>query len=199
MASFNDNFNRADGALGSNWAIPSGMSGLQIISNAVNGAGAPSVRCSHVATSAATFTADQEATITISARGNSDLIGPAVRVDNAGATGYAIRSDGQNLNSNRVISFSGTTQTVLANSTTNIQFAANDTVTLRAVGTTITVLVNGVTVQSFTDSTLSSGQPGIFYRRDNTGATRGDDFTATDIGGSSNAPRSQFYHLQGMR
>lgn len=181
MASFSDNFDRPDGALGANWTVPSAMSGLQIISNQINGAGAPSVRVSVVATGTATFANDQEATITVPTRGNFDYIGPVVRCNIAGATGYAIRSDGQNNNVCRVVRFSGTTLTVLPGSTTNIQYGAGDSLTLRAEGSTITVLKNGVVVQSFTDTNHVSGQPGVLYERGNTSATRGDLFSAADL------------------
>ena len=181
MASFSDNFNRADGALGANWTTPSGMSGLQIVSNQINGLGSPSVRVSVVATGAATFADDQEATVTVPTRGNFDYIGPVVRCDIAGATGYAIRSDGQNNNVCRVVRFSGTTLTVLSGSTVNIQYVAGDSLTLRAEGSTITALKNGVTVQSFTDTNHASGQPGVLYERGNTSATRGDLFSAADL------------------
>lgn len=53
----------------------------------------------------------------------------------------------------------GTTQTALTSSSTTVN--NGDVLRASAVGTTITCSVNGSVVISFTDSTYSSGQPGI--------------------------------------
>jgi len=182
MASFTDDFNRADGALGSNWATVGTRSQPTITSNRFAVTSAPSVRAAAVATSAATFTADHEATVTAAVLGSSDFLGPAVRVDATNGTGYMIYTDGTNASSRRVYRFTNAGTTNIG--AVNISCVAGDTLTLRAEGSTITAYRNGVLVDTITDATYSTGQPGIFYDRQNNGTSRGDDFTAQDIGGA---------------
>lgn len=180
MATFSDDFNRADGALGSNWATVGTRSMPTIVSSRFAVTSAPSIRAAAVATSAATFTADHEATITVAVLGSADFLGPAVRVDATNGTGYMIYTDGTNSSNRRIYEFTNAGISVIGG--VNIPCMAGDTLTLRAVGTTITALKNGVVVDTLTgENTYSTGQPGIFYERGNNGTSRGDDFTASDI------------------
>lgn len=195
MATFADDFNRADGALGSNWATVGTRSQPTIVSNRFAVTSAPSIRAAAVATSAATFTADHEATITAAVLGSADFLGPAVRVDATNGTGYMIYTDGTNSSNRRVYRFTNAGTTNIGG--VNISCTAGDTLTLRAVGSTITAYKNGVLVDTISDATYTSGQPGIFYERGNNGTSRGDDFTATDIGGGS--PSTPAFGRYGVR
>jgi hypothetical protein len=180
VTTFTDDFNRADGGLGSNWITRNSV--LEIISNQyASSATANPNAYAEVAVATADFTDDHEAQITAAVLGNADFLGPAVRVSVSGC--YAIRVDGTNGPTRRIIRMDGTTQTVIG--TVNIVPVASDTLTLRAVGSTITAYKNGTQVDSVTDATYTTGQPGIYYDRQNVRASRGDNFSATDVGSST--------------
>jgi hypothetical protein len=196
MPTFSDDFNRADGALGSNWAAVTGLGALAIIGQQVSAA-SPTVCANAVATGAGTFAADQEASITVPTLGGSDFTGPAVRVSAGGGTGYAIYTDGGNTSTRGVYAFNGTALTRI--SSVNFPCSANDLLTLRVVGTdsslVLTALRNGTVVETIVNpsTTYNSGQPGILYEWQNSRATRGDNFTATDsLGGGPNKFRPYF-------
>jgi len=197
MASFADDFNRADSStLGSNWTVSTGLSSFQITSNAARGTSGASLDA--VSTGAATFTADQEASVKYTARGSFDFAGPAVRIASSAATGYAVYADGVNSSDRRLVRVTGQTRTAIG--TAAIVPVAGDVVKLRVVGTTLTVYVNGSLVDTVTDSTYASGQPGMYYLLDNVSATRLDDFIADDVGlppSSSPVPAFGRYGVRG--
>lgn len=195
MSSYSDNFNRSDGGLGSNWVVLRGS--FAIVSNQVKGSGvAPAI--THVATSAATFSADQTANLTLQSKSTFDFIGPAVRINPSTKECYFVRTDGRNNSSNRVYRFDGTSSSVCSGSTINLSGSDGDVFTLSAVGTTISVYRNGSLVESFTDSAYTTGQPGIAYWADYSSATRGDDFSAEDIGGLTPAAIDTYRRLCGI-
>ena len=178
MASFSDNFNRADGALGSNWTADATWGGLSVFSNAARGGFSDAV--SMVATSAADFSDDHYAEVEFSVVGNFDLGGPVVRWDGDG-NGYLLILDGVTGNNRGLFEVTGGTETRL--SLTEVTVSTGDVVRLIADGTTISVEVNGSEVISVTDATHSSGQPGMYYNAQNSRITRLDNFDAADLGG----------------
>lgn len=179
MASFSDDFNRADGALGSNWVSTTGHSNCVIFSNAVRSDTAGPRSLNAVATATATFTADHEAQVTFTALGGSDFGGVGVRIDATAGTGYIIRCDGGNASGRRIHRINQNTITQIG--LVNVPLVANDVVRLRASGTTISVYVNNVLIDSVTDTTYTTGQPGIFYDYQNNRVTRLDNYSATDL------------------
>src|SRR5574343_2079742 len=176
MAAYTDSFNRADGGLGSAWTnITADV--LAIVSNAVRGGTAGNTHYAHVATATRDFADDHYAQITCTAVTGNDSMGPCVRVNGSGC--YSIRADTTSDATRRIVRIDGTTRTVIG--TVTITIAANDVLKLTAEGSTIKAYKNGVRQDTATDSTYSTGQPGMFYLRGGTGAGRIDNFEADDI------------------
>jgi hypothetical protein len=67
---------------------------------------------------------------------------------------------------------------------------ANDIIKVEAIGTNISVYKNGSLVETVSDATYASGQPGMLYNWTNVRATTLDDFNATDSGGGGSPPAS---------
>lgn len=178
MATFSDDFNRANGAVGSNWT--NGRGAFSVSSNQVAATDtAVASQFCYVNTSTVDFTDDHSAEITLATLSINDWIGPIVRASGSG--GYIAISDG---NVARIQKYTfPTTRTDLTAVTTSI--TTGNILKLTAVGTTITLYKNGTQVDQVTDSSYSTGQPGIYYLRNNNNSTRGDDFFAADIGGTS--------------
>lgn len=182
MATFTDNFNRADSAnLGANWTNDSTFSGLGISSNqAYNPASSNNFTIAWVATGTATFTADHSAQVICSVVGASELPGPAVRCANANY--YYVHCSSTSANSEVVKSVAGAHTVIREMATT---FANGDTCKLEVTGTTLKVYKNGAQVGTdISDSDLASGQPG-FKIYSVAGTARVDDFDAADLGGST--------------
>jgi hypothetical protein len=173
MASFSDNFNRADGAVGSNWTTLTGFNAMQVVSNTACATGGTAA--SHVATATATFAADHEAECVITPFNNFDWGGPGVRF--SGNDGYVARCT----TSTRIDLFRLDGGTLTAIGTGAGTYAVGDTIRIRAEGTAITVYANNTLIRTATDATHSSGQPGLYYERGDANITRLDDFYATDI------------------
>ena len=163
-ASVSDNFTRADSSnLGGNWTV-------QGPSGGVNTFGITSDTCATHDTNlegdvwtANSFTVNQfsQATILLTPS-SSNQASVVVRGGTSDDSGYYGGFDGINFNtyyriwyrpigSGAPISLASTSQTVVA----------NDVVQLQAVGTTITLIVNGATIATATDSHISSGSPGL--------------------------------------
>lgn len=176
MTTFTDNFNRANGAIGAGWVDADPTIPFLVADNSAYSTFGDGVAVVAVDD---TFHSDQEASVTFTAVGVADRGGPAVRVDTAADTAYAVDVDGFNGADRRLIRIaSGGVKTVIG--TVNIAPVAGDRVTLRVVGSTLTVYVNGVLVDTVVDATLTTGAPGMYYQRSNTGVTRLDDFVGTD-------------------
>jgi len=160
-----DNFNRADGALGANWAVPVGT--CAISSNQI------SFSNSVARYIGATFDADQECDLVIGSPGVNHC-GGAVRLQ-ADGSGYISSNelDSANIQIYRFTAPSTYVSVVVA---TGLSLVSGDRIGVRAVGSTISVIRNGVVVASATDATYSSGQPGC-YGFFNTG----DDWRAAEI------------------
>lgn len=180
MPTFTDDFNRADGSLGANWATPSNASALAIVSNAVKGAATtPTWGAARVDSSVGTFAADQKATVTFTAISNFDWAGPCVRMSSAGDY-YGLLYYPTSGTSELILSrWSGGTRTQLTTQVNTL--VVGDTLTLIAQGSLLTVQKNGVTAYTFTDTTLTDGNPGIGYTWQNVNGTAVDSFVGTDV------------------
>ena len=177
---FSDNFNRSDEDLdaSANWTTPSGSPTIfKVLSNKIHGDSGGVSLCM-VATATENFGNDQKAECVISAVGTGDLCSPAVRLDDAG-DGYAIRADGGNFNTRRIVKLDAGVATVIGG--VNFVPVNGDTLRIDVIGTTIKAYINDSEIDSVTDSTHTVGQPGVFYTRDNVNATRLDDFVGTDL------------------
>lgn len=106
-----------------------------------------------------TFAADQYSEVVIGAfTGSGTYVGAAVRVS-AGGNGYALyRSpDDSTVYLDKYVSGVGTTLLSLSGT-----WAVGDTIRLEVQGTTLTAKRNGTTINTTTDSSLATGQAGIF-------------------------------------
>ena len=176
---FSDDFNRANGSIGSNYQVASGSAIMQIISNQVYTTLTDSLQVNCVSTGSILFPADQESQITVAVSNNSDIIGPAVRVNPTNGTCYAIFLDTNIAGNRRIIRINGNTSTTIGSAI--LSAVSGDIWSLRAIGNRISAYRNGVLMDSVTDNTYSSGQPGLFYSRGNTGGSRMDSFIVRNV------------------
>ena len=157
--SASDDFNRADGGLGANWtAVSDG--GMAIASQQVIGTAAKVTGDMWTAT---TFSGDQYSEVQVTSTSMSGIqwVGPAVRMQNGGQNGY-VGIYSWNSGSPVVQLFErsggGWTQVGAYNSG---PLAAGTKLRLVALGNSISFMVNGVQRIGITDSSFSSGAPGI--------------------------------------
>ena len=182
-----DNFNRADGALGANWAEAASAyvdNVPAILSNQAK-AGGEGTYDNAVFYTAGTFANDQYAKITMAtlpASGNS-YFGALVR---GSSTDFVwcqyLRQSGSN--KNRLYWFNAGAYTLIAQQNTTT-FATNDTIELEVEGTTYTMYKNGVSILSGSNaSTPATGKPGFsMYDVDE----RFDDWEGGDLVSASTA------------
>ena len=155
-----DGFNRADGGLGASWtAIADG--GMAIASQQVTGTAG--VVSGDIRT-AETYPGDQysEVEVTSTQLTGSQWIGPAVRLQNGGQDGYVGL---YNWNSGspvlQLFKRSGGNWTQLGSTYSSGPLAAGTKLRLTVLGNSISFTANGVERIGLTDSTFSSGAPGI--------------------------------------
>ena len=167
-----DNFNRANGGLGANWTTDSGFAALTIVSNTCKGGGG-GVHNVGFYTAGGTIAADQYAQIKV--------------MNTAGFIGPVLRGDGTN--TFYVCYYNAGTATIYKWITGNptqigsgstITPAVNDVIYFEVVGSALTFKVNGTTVATATDSSITAaGYTGISIY-DTTGAV--DDFEGGAVG-----------------
>jgi hypothetical protein len=156
-----DDFNRADGALGSNWTAISG--GALTISSQV-AVGTSSSAVTGDIWTGSSFGGDQfsQIAVTSTAMSGGQWIAAMVRAQNSGQTAYAGLYS-WNYGSQELMIFKRTsgnwTQLGAAYSTGTL--AAGTQLQLQAVGSTISFWQNGVQRLSVTDSSITGGAPGI--------------------------------------
>ncbi|WP_416976701.1 hypothetical protein [Streptomyces sp. T028] len=171
MASFTDDFNRADSSdLGANWVEVSGD--WSIVSNQLSPGAAGGTII--LRASGAMATSDNYAQATIAAttaashgvwcRGNSNI-----------TSGYLWRNDGTSWNLFSVVGGSFTSIGSYAAAA-----APGDVAKVQAVGSTIKGYVNGVERVSVTDTGVATGTS-VGIRSESTSAIRFDDFAAADV------------------
>jgi hypothetical protein len=182
--SLTDNFNRSDGSLGSNWTtLGSSYYALAISSNTV-------VYTEEYADnlmfySGSSWEDDQSAQATLGANdvGNSLLVfvrgstagnGSCICL-NVGNSWYQLRY--KHGGSNEAVIIQGSTTTDVG-----------DIFKLGVVGTTYTVYRNGSSVNSASDSSLSSGSPGIGIVGNHFVNPYGDDWVGTGEVSSGSTP-----------
>ena len=154
-----DNFNRANGALGSNWTAAIGT--LQVSNNTAIATAVSNGNASAIWANGASFHANQFAQTTItSLNGTTDFIGPAVRYNTAGS-GYTCIESTTSLALQR-----DDTNTRATLQSSAITGTNGDVLRIEANGNTITCTqtsASGAVVSvSSTDSTYPTGSPGIF-------------------------------------
>ena len=181
--SASDNFDRADGALGSNWTTVSGTGAPQIVSNTlrVRTAGA----LSSAYWSASTFSSDQFAQASLP-NSSGTQYGPGIAVRLSGSKGYFLWYG----NSSNTVSLwrmdSSSSETLLKQSASLTVSPSSDVWKIQAVGSTISGYQNGKLVVQATDANIKSGSPGVwlYYSSNQIDNWSGGDVTTYPIGGT---------------
>jgi len=178
MATFTDDFNRSnENPIAIPWSMASGPglgnNSSRIVSNQFSGG----VGTTFAVLNDLTFANDQSSSVVVTAGNSTGYFGPAVRASSNGDCYYVGWQEAQNRF--KVAKRVGGTETEFAN-VGNTGFASGDTLGLSVSGNVLTVSINGVVYNTYTDngSSLASGVVGIFAQGD---VTRFDDFIATGI------------------
>lgn len=187
MASFSDDFNRSDGALGSDWSSISGFSALQIDTNKVE-ASAVGFCAMKVATATATFANDQWAQVAVSSVTNFDYAGVGVR--QSGTRGYMVDVYPTGLALRNYVSAASRSDIGSGYIGT---INGGDVIRVEATGTSLVVKVNGSTVITETDASYGDGQPWLIYEFGDSNTTKLDDFSAADAGGGGSLGVRSYY------
>ena len=176
-----DDFNRADGGLGANWADVSD-GGLSISSQALVGS---SAGVAGDIWTGQTYAGDQysQVAVTSTQLTGGQWIGPAVRVQNGGQDTYlGIYFWNSGSPQLRLYERTAGTWAQLGGSYNSGPLAAGTQLKLVAVGSEISFLQNGVVRIEVTDNSLTGGAPGIIAF----GAARADNWSGGIATSSSN-------------
>jgi hypothetical protein len=157
-ATISDNFNRANGGLGSNWTTVSGTTAPQIVNNTVQPGSAGTLNSAYW--SANTFGSNQYAAASFPNSSGTNW-GPAIAVRLSNSKGYILWYGNQT----NVVSIwrmdSSTSWTQLKVSA-QLTIAATDVWRFQAVGSTLTGYQNGKQVITTSDTRYTTGAPGIW-------------------------------------
>jgi len=182
-----DDANRADGAIGANWATVGASGGFAIKTNQFANGATLNVASYYTAVASPN---DQWSQATVKAMSSLNWIGVAVRHSAAAATYYAGgANNGDFSNANRRIwkDVAGA-RTSLA--TEAIDVAVNDVLRLEVQGTTLVLFVNGVQRLSVVDAAIATGSFAIVGRA--TGGTdqiQLDDWSGGDFSAGTGTER----------
>ena len=192
-----DNFNRADGGLGSSWTATSDGSMLIASQQVIGTAGAVTgdIR------TAETYPSDQfsQVQVTSTALSGGGWVAAAVRLQNSGQSGYAGLYY-WNFGSPELMLFkrSSGAWTQLGTAYNSGILAAGTQLQIMAVGSTISFLQNGVTRVSVTDTSFTGGAPGIMANNNSTadnwsgGSASAGGATSFTVGGSVSGCRGRW-------
>ena len=157
--SASDNFDRADGALGSNWTTVSGTGAPKIVSNTLRVGTAGALSSAYW--SASTFSSDQFAQASLP-NSSGTQYGPGIAVRLSGSKGYFLWYG----NSSNTVSLwrmdSSSSWTLLKQSASLTVSPSSDVWKIQAVGSTISGYQNGKLVVQATDTNIKSGSPGVW-------------------------------------
>jgi hypothetical protein len=159
MATYTDNFNRADSnPISGNWATPVGVaSAVQLVSHTAEPTSSLGSRSASYST-VITWPADHFSEVTLAAL-NNGYLGPCVRL--GPGTGYGIFASGPTGSSNSVYlqEVGGGTTFAIFTMTPQI----GDVLRLEVLGSTLTFKQNGTVIGSVSDSTYTLGNPGMAF------------------------------------
>ena len=175
-----DDFNRANGALGSNWTAMS--DGAMTISSQVVGGGSSGQ--SGDTRTAETYTSNQysQVQVTSAQLAGGQWIGPAVRSQNSGQNQYlGIYFWNSGSPQLRLYKRTAGSFTQLGSSYPTSGLASGATLRLTATGSTISFLLNGSPVITVTDTGLTGGAPAIIAF----GTAQADNWAGGNIAGSA--------------
>ena len=182
--SASDDFNRADGGLGANWAAVSD-GGMAIASQQVVGTVGAVTGDMWTANA---FTSDQYSVVQVTSTQltGGQWVGPAVRVQGGGQNGY-VGLYYWNSGSPELMLFkrSGGSWTQLGSSYSSGALAAGAQLEVAAVGGTISFLLNGVQRISVTDSSFTGGATGMMaYGNATADSWSGGNAASYSVGGT---------------
>ena len=153
-----DSFNRANGSLGAGWTDDSD-GGLSIVSGQVvgNGGNSGDIR------TAESYPSDQFSQLAVGSTqlSGTEWIGPAVRMQASGQSGYVGFYYWNNGNPEVLLFLRKTGNWKQLGAYATGALSAGTQLQVTAVGSTISLLVNGVARVTATDSNLTGGAPGI--------------------------------------
>jgi len=155
LATEADNFQRANGPIGSNWA-GTGAGNVSILNNTLDCSTSPSSQLS-VYWSANTNGAAQFSQVTVGASVSTTTFGPAVRVLPGGSRYRFVWWSGSYYLQYMPGTSNGTNLQIVSASAPSV----GTVLTLSVSGTTLNAYVNGALTLTASDSSLSSGQPGV--------------------------------------
>ena len=158
-ATVSDNFNRANGGLGSNWTTATGTAAPAIVSNTLQVGTASKLNSAYW--SASTFGNDQFAQANLPASSGTQF-GPGIAVRLSSTKGYFLWYGN---NSNTVSLWrmdTATSWTQLKQSSALTISPSTDVWKIQAVGSTISGYQNGKLVVQATDTKITSGSPGVW-------------------------------------
>ena len=157
-ATVSDNFNRANGGLGSNWTTVSGTTAPQIVNNMAQPGSAGTLNSAYW--SANTFGGNQYAAASFPGSSGTNY-GPGIAVRLSNSTGYFLwyGNSASTVSIWRMDSSSSWTE---LKASANLTVAATDVWQLQAVGSTLTGYQNGKQVVTTTDTHYTTGAPGIW-------------------------------------
>src|SRR5215469_1701437 len=178
-----DDFDRADGGLGANWS-DLGFGGLSISSHAVTG----SQGLTGDVWAGGSFGGDQfsQVQVTSTQLAEGQWIGPSVRIGGSGASAYTGLYF-WNYGNPQLMLFkrTGGNWTQLGNSVATAPLPAGTTLEVTAVGSAISLLQDGGTVITATDTQVTGGQPGILAFNAGTADNwSGGDIASYSVGGT---------------
>ena len=155
-----DGFTGGDGSLGSNWTPITTSVGLKVSSGVVENSVGGGVNGGDY-WSGRNFTPDQFSQMTLSTVPTSgDWMGPAVRCNSDGSSTYVVivnpAANALALYKRIGSSFSGALVGYGVST-----FHTGDIIKLSVIGSVLTASYNGVDVITYTDTSITSGQPGI--------------------------------------
>ena len=178
-----DNFDRADGGLGSNWTTVSGTAAPKIVSNNLRAGTASAVNSAYW--SASTFGSDQFAQASLP-NSSGTQYGPGIAVRLSSTKGYFLwyGNSSNTVSLWRMDNSSGWTQ--LKQSGPLTVSASSDVWMIRAVGSTISGYQNGKLVVQATDTKITSGSPGVwlYYSSNQIDNWSGGDVASYTVGGT---------------
>jgi Putative esterase len=184
-ATVSDNFNRANGGLGSNWTTVSGTTAPQIVNNTAQPGSAGTLNSAYW--SANTFSGNQYATASFPNSSGTNY-GPAIAVRLSNSMGYILWY-GNSAGTVSIWRMDNSSSWTQLKASAKLTVAATDVWQLQAVGSTLTGYQNGKQVVTTTDTHYTTGAPGIwmYYATNQIANWSGGDVATTptySVGGT---------------
>ena len=181
-----DPFIRPNGGLGPNWTTTDGIWSILndqatwILTN-------DSWAMSAYVGSGLTFNANQDAVVRVFPTNASNGMGPGVRMSNSGETGYVCIG---NLQVSYLLKMTNGSPVAIGSPSTGPGFSPGDVIRLQVSATSLACNQNGVTIITGTDSSITSGYPGLVGENAPAGSAM-DQFVGGDLAYTSDSQLTQ--------